>query len=199
MSRLRTALRVDPILAGDWHGVTAALGRAAPPSGARYPPTVEGCVRYLGDWTTVMQPIYLMALTPAGFTYTPTRPARNVPASGAEPARAGSAADADTGASPTAAQMLEDVLLRVAVDHRLPLALKVGAVRGANPALRTSGDGVEIADLSFLWRLCRGYPHVKFLATMLSTDNQHELCVMARKFGNLHIYGCWWGLGPHCL
>ena len=27
---------------------------------------------------------------------------------------------------------------------------------------------------------------------MLSVDNQHELCVLARKFGNLHVYGCWW-------
>ena len=28
--------------------------------------------------------------------------------------------------------------------------------------------------------------------TVLSTENQHELCVLARKFGNLHVYGCWW-------
>jgi len=30
------------------------------------------------------------------------------------------------------------------------------------------------------------------LATFLSRVNQHELCVVANKFGNLHIYGCWW-------
>ena len=33
---------------------------------------------------------------------------------------------------------------------------------------------------------------VKFLATFLSRVNQHELCVVANKFGNLHVYGCWW-------
>ena len=33
---------------------------------------------------------------------------------------------------------------------------------------------------------------VKFLVTVLSRENQHELCVLARKFGNLHVYGCWW-------
>ncbi len=29
---------------------------------------------------------------------------------------------------------------------------------------------------------------------MLSRENQHELCVAARKFGNLMIFGCWWFL-----
>jgi len=23
-------------------------------------------------------------------------------------------------------------------------------------------------------------------------ENQHELCVLARKFRNLHLFGCWW-------
>ena len=29
---------------------------------------------------------------------------------------------------------------------------------------------------------------------MLSRENQHELCVTARKFSNLMIFGCWWFL-----
>jgi hypothetical protein len=33
---------------------------------------------------------------------------------------------------------------------------------------------------------------VKFLTTVLSRTNQHELCVIANKFRNLHVYGCWW-------
>jgi len=84
------------------------------------------------------------------------------------------------------------VVLQLAIDERLPIALKVGAVRGANRALRAGGDGVEVADLTFMWKLCAAYPQVKFLLTVLSLANQHELCVLARKFGNLHIYGCWW-------
>ena len=32
----------------------------------------------------------------------------------------------------------------------------------------------------------------KFLTTLLSRENQHELCVLARKFPNLMIFGCWW-------
>ena len=32
----------------------------------------------------------------------------------------------------------------------------------------------------------------KFLTTLLSRENQHELCVIARKFPNLMVFGCWW-------
>jgi hypothetical protein len=27
---------------------------------------------------------------------------------------------------------------------------------------------------------------------MLARENQHELAVAARKFGNLMVFGCWW-------
>ena len=30
--------------------------------------------------------------------------------------------------------------------------------------------------------------------TLLSRENQHELCVAARKFPNLMPFGCWWFL-----
>jgi len=35
---------------------------------------------------------------------------------------------------------------------------------------------------------------VRFLVTMLSRENQHALCVAARKFSNLMPFGCWWFL-----
>ncbi len=47
-------------------------------------------------------------------------------------------------------------------------------------------------DLSQLARMCQTNPNVKFLTTVLSRTNQHELCVLANKFRNLHVYGCWW-------
>jgi hypothetical protein len=34
---------------------------------------------------------------------------------------------------------------------------------------------------------------------MLSRENQHELAVAARKFGNLMIFGCWWFLNNPSL
>ena len=37
------------------------------------------------------------------------------------------------------------------------------------------------------------------MVTMLSRENQHELAVTARKFGNLMIFGCWWFLNDPSL
>jgi hypothetical protein len=69
----------------------------------------------------------------------------------------------------------------------------IGAHRGINPGLLAAGDGmVAFADTASLARLCSAYPKVRFLATFLSRQNQHEACVLANKFRNLHIYGCWW-------
>mmetsp|Transcript_9834 Transcript_9834/g.32475 ORF Transcript_9834/g.32475 Transcript_9834/m.32475 type:complete len:482 (-) Transcript_9834:106-1551(-) len=192
--RLKTALRVDPMLVGDWRGICSVLRRASPP----HPLSMEGCVAYLKEWVRRIRPIYLMASTPAGFTYTPTAagPAavrKQPPAGGGSAAEEGRGGqEGSGGAYPSAAELLEGALLRVAMEEGLPLALKVGAVRGANPALQAGGDGVEVSRLDWLRTLCAGYPSVKFLVTVLSAVNQHELCVLARKFGNLHIYGCWW-------
>jgi hypothetical protein len=62
-----------------------------------------------------------------------------------------------------------------------------------NPNLRAAGDGVvAFADASVLARLCTRYPKVRFLVTFLSLNNQHEACVLASKFRNLHLCGCWW-------
>ena len=185
--RLRTALRVDPVLAGDWSGICAVLSRASPP----YELSLDGCTRYLKWWVKKIRPVYLMASTPAAFSYTPTKshPTRKRPACTDEPHADGTQADSESG-PPSPAVLLEQVLLRVAREEKLAVALKIGAVRGANPALRAGGDGVEVADLSWLRTLCVHHPSVKFLVTVLSADNQHELCVLARKFGNLHVYVC---------
>ena len=34
---------------------------------------------------------------------------------------------------------------------------------------------------------------------MLARENQHELCIAARKFRNLMIFGCWWYLNNPSL
>ena len=88
---------------------------------------------------------------------------------------------------------LSEVLMHVCEERDLPVALKIGAHRGVNAALQSAGDGVvAFADAGVLARLCTRFPKVRFLATFLSRNNQHEACVLASKFRNLHIYGCWW-------
>jgi hypothetical protein len=68
----------------------------------------------------------------------------------------------------------------------------IGVKRAVNPRLRMAGDGVAKADMSSLERLLEQHPDNKILATLLSRENQHELCVIGRKFPNLLVFGCWW-------
>ena len=91
-------------------------------------------------------------------------------------------------------RLIREVVLPTAREHSLPFALMVGVRRSVNPALRSAGDGVGKADIRSLERLCAENPEVRFLATYLSRENQHELCVAARKFSNLMPFGCWWFL-----
>ena len=91
-------------------------------------------------------------------------------------------------------RLLREVVLPTAKEHNLPLTLMVGVRRRVNPALREAGDAVGRADVSAIERVCAAYPDVKFLVTFLSRENQHELCVAARKFRNLMPFGCWWFL-----
>jgi hypothetical protein len=53
---------------------------------------------------------------------------------------------------------------------------------------------VGLADVSAVENLCAQFSANKFLVTMLARENQHALCVAARKFRNLHVFGCWWFL-----
>ena len=71
-----------------------------------------------------------------------------------------------------------------------PLGFSLLAVH-VNHNLRGAEAG---RDAAFAENLCREYPDNKFLVTMLSRENQHELCVLARKFKNVLLFGCWWFL-----
>jgi hypothetical protein len=89
-------------------------------------------------------------------------------------------------------ELLEKAVLPHCRDMGLPLALMLGAKRQVNPQLQLAGDGVGLSKLAALERMCARFPQNKFLVTVLARESQHELCVLARKFRNLHIFGCWW-------
>jgi hypothetical protein len=91
-------------------------------------------------------------------------------------------------------RIIRDVVLPTSSEHGLPFALMIGVRRGVNPQLRLAGDGVGQADVHAVERICAENSDVNFLVTMLSRENQHELCVAARKFSNLMPFGCWWFL-----
>jgi hypothetical protein len=128
--------------------------------------------RFMDTWIGRMGPVYMAVSLPDDFKY-PYDDARS--------------------------RLIREVVLPTAREHGLPLALMVGVRRGVNPRLRSAGDGVGSADVSALERLCCENPDVRFLATFLSLENQHELCVSARKFANLMPFGCWWFLNNPSL
>jgi hypothetical protein len=90
--------------------------------------------------------------------------------------------------------LLREAVLPVCLEFEIPLSLMIGVRRAVNPALRSAGDASGRADLRALEPLCSEFAANRFLVSVLSRENQHELCVYARKFSNLIPFGCWWFL-----
>ncbi|MCL2645765.1 MAG: hypothetical protein FWD61_02025 [Phycisphaerales bacterium] len=177
-SRFKTVLRIDPIL-GNWQtaaGKLSAWGYAVGDGRALSAANIEEGQRFLHDWLDRQQAIY---------TALSIGPSWRYPAE-ADHAQAGQIA-------------LEKMILPVLAQRKLPFAMMIGSVRGVNAALGDAGDSLGKADVSSVARLCVAFPQNKFFITMLARENQHELCVTARKFGNLMIFGCWWFLNNPSL
>src|SRR6266581_3580335 len=123
--------------------------------------------RFLADWNERMRPLYMAVSLTDVFFY----PDDNI-----------------------ASKILGEAALPSCREFGLPMSLMIGVRRQVNPALQLAGDGVGKADLRAVENLCRSFPENKFLVSVLSRENQHELCVYARKFNNLMPFGCWWFL-----
>ena len=123
--------------------------------------------RFLSDWHERMQPIYMAVSLPDTFNF----PEETIQS-----------------------RILSDAVLPACREFELPLSLMIGVRYQVNPRIRLAGDGVGRADLRAVERLCRDFPDNRFLISVLSRENQHELCVHARKFSNLMPFGCWWFL-----
>jgi hypothetical protein len=165
--RFRPALRLDRILNfwdAHWE-LLASMGYTVERNGSGG--TVGAVRRFLEDWAARMNPVYMAVALPDSFVY-PGPDLRS--------------------------KLLAEAVLPVCRDLGLPLSLMIGVRRQVNPAIRLAGDASGIADLRSLETLCRDFPDNRFLASILSRENQHELCVYARKFGNLMPFGCWWFL-----
>ncbi len=161
----KAALRIDPMILA-WETATPQLSKwgyaVTPTLTAR---TQREARRFLSDWSKRIDAKYLMVSLPPDFDF----PAKTL-----------------------SAQIIEKIVLPHCREHGLPFALMLGVRRGVNPQLRLAGDGVGRSKIEALENLCASFPENKFLATVLARENQQELCVAARKFRNLHIFGCWW-------
>lgn len=166
-AQFHPVLRLDRILnrwAGHWR-ILGAKGYAVEEAAGGK--SVSEVRRFLTDWCVRMRPVYMAVSLPDTFQY-PEASVR--------------------------ARLLGEAVLPVCAEFRIPLALMIGVRYQVNPALRLAGDAAGAADLRSVERLCREFPANRFLASVLSRENQHELCVYARKFSNLMPFGCWWFL-----
>ncbi|MCI0747196.1 MAG: glucuronate isomerase [Verrucomicrobia subdivision 3 bacterium] len=163
--RFLAALRIDPLLVawGDTAPILTKWGYGVGVSLTEK--TISEVRRFLDHWTERIKAHYLMVSLGPEFDF-----------------------PADT----FAARLLEKAVLPHCRDNGLSMALMFGVKRRVNPQLRLAGDGVGLSKLSALENLCGRFPENKFLVTVLARENQHELCVLARKFRNLHVFGCWW-------
>ena len=165
--RFVAALRIDPLLV-DWENTAPLLHGWGYDVRADFSGQTFGEVRrFLADWTKRIDAQYCMVSLTPDFAF-----------------------PSDT---PTA-RLIEHARLPHGREHGLAFARMIGVRRGANPQLGLAGDSVGLGDVGAVANLCAAFPENKFLCTMLARENQHELCVTARKFRNLHVFGCWWFL-----
>ena len=170
--RFRAALRIDALLNG-WPEAWPRLKEWGYGVGEELnSATVKQVRRFLTEWAERMDPVYLAASLPPTFAF-PEDSARGT--------------------------LIEECVLPVCEELNRPFAMMIGVKKRVNPGLRDAGDSVGKADITVVEHLCAEYPKNKFLVTMLARENQHELCVAARKFRNLLVFGCWWFLNNPSL
>jgi hypothetical protein len=165
-SRFQACLRIDPLFLW-WPEAAPKLAKWGynVDMGTPGPKFFEEIKRFLRDWAKKMNARYVMASIPHDYKF----PDKTI-----------------------SSQIVEKAILPFCRESGLPLALMPGVRRQINPQLRLAGDGVGLSNLETIQNLCSAYPDNKFLTTVLARENQHELCILARKFRNLHIFGCWW-------
>lgn len=170
--RFHAALRIDALL-NDWttnHTKLIEWGYSVEPTlNARSTAEVR---RFLSEWLERTNALYIAASLPPSFAF-PEESWR--------------------------ADLISECVLPVAAEQNVPFAMMVGVKKNIHPALKLAGDAVGMSDVDTIMRLCTAYPENKFMVTMLARENQHELCVLARKFRNLCLFGCWWFLNNPSL
>ncbi len=166
-AKLHPALRMDPLL-NNWNRTSGVLEqRGFGSAGEINEARIAGARRFLDDWIERMKPVYMAVSLPFDFKYPEDSPR---------------------------ARLIREVVLPTGREHNLAFAMMIGVRRQANPALRDAGDSVGKADMGSVERICLQNPENRFLVSILSRENQHELCVAARTFSNLMPFGCWWFL-----
>lgn len=166
-SRFKAALRIDPLLL-NYGGIVDFLQAEGYDAALDFSGKSAAEVRrFLSDWVARMDALYMAVSLPPDFTVSDNS---------------------------LTARLVKECVLPVCQELNIPFAPMIGVKKLVNKPLGLAGDSVGKADIRVIEQLCAEYPDNKFFVTMLSRENQHELAIAARKFGNLMIFGCWWFL-----
>ncbi len=169
--RFKATLRIDPLVNEFTSAASQMTQWGYPCSPLPEGRTLDEVKRFLNDWLDRTQSVYVALSLPPEFEFPAVNPSAEKAAG---------------------LQILEKVILPICLHRGLPLALMIGSRRRVVPSLRDAGDILGRSHIEAVVNLCRLFPQNRFLVTMLSRENQHELCVAARKFHNLMPFGCWW-------
>lgn len=167
-TRFAPVLRFDPLLC-DWPAAAERIADWGYATSADLTPNCLGEVRrFLSEWLDRTKAIYCAVSLPPAFRYL-----------GIDDTNPGNV-------------VFREAVLPTLAERNLAMAMMIGVNRGVNPRLKMAGDSLEKADVTSVAQLCTDFPDNRFMVTLLSRENQHELAVTARKFDNLLPFGCWW-------
>lgn len=169
--RIRTSLRLDALFARPREAF-ASMAHQGFDGAQSLPGGMPVIRRFLDAWIRRAAPMYLGVSFGPEFAY----PDQSVRTS-----------------------LLREVVVPACLEHGLPLSLMIGVRRAVNSELRLAGDGAGVADVSAIENICLEFPRLRVLTTFLARENQHALCVAARKFRNLTPFGCWWFMNTASL
>lgn len=133
--------------------------------------TIEEINRFLLDWAEKVSAIYLFATLPPDF-FLPEAFDRE--------------------------KIMKNCIMPVCRELQIPFAMMIGTKKICKDSNELT-ESLGRARLEAVEYMCIKYPENKFLVTMLSRENQHELAVAAKRFKNLDLFGCWWFLSDSAL
>lgn len=170
--RFKSSLRIDPLLMNFPAAAEVLQGEGYNVTGDFGGNSAAEVRRFLTDWVEKIDALYMAASLPPTFTVDDNS---------------------------LRSRVLKECILPVCREQGIPFAMMIGVKKLVNPGLELAGDSVGKAEIGVVEQLCSEYPENKFLVTMLSRENQHELAITARKYRNLLVFGCWWFLNNPSL
>ncbi|OGS35974.1 MAG: hypothetical protein A2293_06100 [Elusimicrobia bacterium RIFOXYB2_FULL_49_7] len=164
--RFHRALRVDNFFRNSRYSRETLETEGFPYEETLNDKSLSNIRRFFEAWTNRIRPDYLAASLPPEFDYAVL--------------------------SDPYTKLIRKVVLPIARERKLPIALMIGVRRLVNAPMRAAGDGMGIAKVSSVEDLARENPEVRFFVTWIARENQSAAAVAALKFPNLKLFGCWW-------